>query len=48
MFAICHAEDVVNNVDTFQKKKLWNIPVDQLEWNVKLLIDVRGEEHVRD
>ena len=30
------------------KEKLWNIPVDQLEWNVKLLIDVRGEEHVRD
>ena len=30
------------------KEKLWNIPIDQLEWNVKLLIDVRGEENVRD
>lgn len=30
------------------KEKLWNIPIEQLEWNVKLLIDVRGEENVRD
>lgn len=27
------------------KDKLWHIPVEQLEWNIKLLLDVRGYIH---